>query len=237
MAETEKNSIDTAIQNIEKQITEHRDSTKYILYSLTGIGLTLIIIGVSIYIFQGYMSIVSIPKLRPQTIEETSPSKSTTKSPLNVTNKDNNQDTGQNSIPKKYESKADNITPNDINYNKILYEAISFFPDYKILYICFGLFVIIFGVLMSVYRFHLTEISRNEQYKLGLLRIRIAANNSNTEGFDSEVRTSLTQGAFEFSSGKEKNIESPLPGHPTSDFSTLFINKILDSMNVKLSSK
>lgn len=107
----------------------------------------------------------------------------------------------------------------------------------SLIFVFVGVFLAVFGVLMAIYRFHLTEISRAQQHKLGLQRIRIAANNSDKEGFGSEVREALTANAFVFSSGKGKNIESPLPGHPTSDFATLFMNKLLDSIQVDVKKK
>lgn len=107
----------------------------------------------------------------------------------------------------------------------------------KILYVLSALFALIFGVLMAIYRFHLTEISRSEQYKLGLHRIRIAANNHNHAGFNTEVRAALTLGAFEFSTGKEKKVESPLPGHPASDLATALTNKLLDAIEIKVTPK
>lgn len=100
-----------------------------------------------------------------------------------------------------------------------------------------GLFVLVFGVLMSIYRHHLGEISRIQQQRLGLLRIRIAANNFALEGFQSEVRQSLTTGAFDPQKRKERKVESPLPGHPTSDLSAIIMNKLLDSVRIDIKQK
>lgn len=98
---------------------------------------------------------------------------------------------------------------------------------------------ILIGVLVSLYRFHLLEIARTEHYKIGFLRIRVAANNT-SKGFGTEVRRALTDGAFTFEttkSGKSGRVESPLPGHPTSDISTTLINKVLDSVDIALKPK
>lgn len=95
-------------------------------------------------------------------------------------------------------------------------------------------FVVVFGVLMSIYRFHLIEISKAEHNRLGFMRIRVAANNADKDGFQSEVREALTQNAFEYSTGKDKKVESPLPGHLTSDISTALINKLMSNIDVKL---
>ncbi|MBR9856763.1 MAG: hypothetical protein GYB38_03555 [Gammaproteobacteria bacterium] len=110
-------------------------------------------------------------------------------------------------------------------------------PD-VVLYGLFAIFVVVFGVVMAIYRFHLNEISRTEHYKIGFMRIRVAANNFDKEGFNSEVRLSLTADAFSYQpssvfSGKEKKVESPLPGHPTSDLSAVLLNKLLDGLEVK----
>lgn len=109
--------------------------------------------------------------------------------------------------------------------------------DATILFAFLGVFIVVFGVLMAIYRFHLSEISRAHQYRFGLLRIRIAANNFQEQGFGTEVRQALTQNAFLFSTGKEKKLDSPLPGHPASDLGSLFINKFMESLEVKLKSK
>ncbi|HEY6094171.1 MAG TPA: hypothetical protein VIU93_04385 [Gallionellaceae bacterium] len=93
---------------------------------------------------------------------------------------------------------------------------------------------ILIGVLVSLYRFHLLEIARTEHYKIGFMRIRVAANNASA-GFQTEVRKSLTEGAFQFETAKtqkSERIESPMPGHPTSDFSALLLNKIIDGFEV-----
>ncbi len=102
----------------------------------------------------------------------------------------------------------------------------------------FAAFVMVFGVLMAVYRFHLNEIARSEHYKIGFMRIRVAANNYKVEGFGSEVRDSLTNKAFTYNpssvfKSKEKKVDSPLPGHPTSDLSTIVLNKLLESLEFK----
>lgn len=105
-------------------------------------------------------------------------------------------------------------------------------------YVVSGLFVVVFGVLMAVYRFHLNEVARAAHYKIGFMRIRVAANNHDKEGFLTEVRQSLTDKAFDFSpssvlGGKGKQVESPLPGHPSSDLSAMLLNKLLEGVEVK----
>lgn len=98
---------------------------------------------------------------------------------------------------------------------------------------------ILIGVLVSLYRFHLLEIARTEHYKIGFLRVRVAANNT-SPGFSTEVRVALTDGAFQYESSrpaKGGRIDSPLPGHPTSDLSTAVLNKFLDSVEVALKPK
>jgi len=94
---------------------------------------------------------------------------------------------------------------------------------------------------MSLYRFHLGEVSKAEHYKVGFLRVRIAANNT-SEGFLSEVRSALTDHAFVFQPtggifGRSKKVESPMPGHPTSDFSALVLEKILDAIDIRVERK
>jgi hypothetical protein len=100
-------------------------------------------------------------------------------------------------------------------------------------YLFMGSFVVVFGVLVAIYRFHLVEITKNEQFKLGFGRIRIAANNT-SEGFQTEVRRALTENAFSFEKprqfSKRKDLESPLPGHSASDLVTAVLNKLLDEV-------
>jgi hypothetical protein len=104
-----------------------------------------------------------------------------------------------------------------------------------------ALFVVIVGVFVGVYRFHLREITKNEQYKLGLMRIRVAANYSAQPGFDGEVRTALTKGAFDMPQEMgvlgRRRIESPLPGHPSTDIATLFFNRLMEQVDVVLQPK
>lgn len=114
--------------------------------------------------------------------------------------------------------------------------AVSTLFSNTIIFALLAIFTIVFGILMSVYRFHLNEISKAEHYKIGFMRIRIAANNV-SPGFQSEVRQALTDQAFSFQVGssglfKGKNIDSPLPGHPTSDVAAMVLDKLLDKFEL-----
>ncbi len=103
--------------------------------------------------------------------------------------------------------------------------------------ILYGIFILMFSIITSFYRFHQKEVSKFEQYLIGFHRIRIAANNSE-KGFDDEVRISLARDAFSYETNKglftkERKVESPIPGHPTSDIATLMINRIFDAIDIK----
>ena len=106
-------------------------------------------------------------------------------------------------------------------------------------FILYGVFILIFGVLASFYRFHLKEISRQEHFLLGFHRIRIAAVNSSTK-YDDEVLKALTKDAFylhtQAQSSKSK-VESPILGHPGSDAATTILNKLLEQIEVRLKPK
>lgn len=106
-------------------------------------------------------------------------------------------------------------------------------------FILYGVFILIFGILASFYRFHLKEISRQEHFLLGFHRIRIAAVNSSTK-YDDEVLKALTKDAFylhtQVQSSKSK-LESPLQGHPGSDAATKILNKVLEQIEVTLKPK
>jgi hypothetical protein len=100
--------------------------------------------------------------------------------------------------------------------------------------------IVIISILTALYRLHLKEISKAEQNLTAFYRIRIAANNMKNEGFGTEVRLALTQNAFYHNAesnssilGSNKKIESPIPGHPSSDILTAVLNKILDNVEVK----
>ena len=106
--------------------------------------------------------------------------------------------------------------------------------DNSLNFIIYGFFIIIFGVVISFYRFHLKEIAKYENFLLGFQRIRIAGNNS-LNGYETEVRQALTQDAFVMETKSvttKKTIESPIPGHPTSDLSVFLLNKIMDAIEV-----
>lgn len=111
-------------------------------------------------------------------------------------------------------------------------------------YLLFGSFVTVFAVLMATHRFHLAEASRMNHIRMGFMRVRVAGRNSKP-GWQGEVRQALTNGAFAniehsngFSLGKTKaSIDSPLPGHPASDLSAQFFNKVLEKLDVTVKAK
>jgi len=74
------------------------------------------------------------------------------------------------------------------------------------------------------------------------MRIRIAANNASNTGFEGEVRTALTKGAFdspieESLLARRWKVESPLPGHPSSDLASSILNRLLEEVEVVLQPK
>jgi len=91
-----------------------------------------------------------------------------------------------------------------------------------------GAFALVFGILMAIYRHHLTEVSKYQHYKTGFTRVRVAMRSAESGERTALVQAALLDRAFECRSGKEKQIESPVPGHPASDASTLLLNKLLE---------
>jgi len=87
--------------------------------------------------------------------------------------------------------------------------------------------VVAFGVLMALHRYHLTEISKYEHYKLAFARLNIAQ--SFNESATEHVISSLTIDAFNFKGGSGGSVQSPIPGHPGSDLSALLVSKLLDN--------
>lgn len=82
---------------------------------------------------------------------------------------------------------------------------------------------ILFGSLLFFggvqYRVHVKEIVRNGKRIFGLMRIEIAATNANIEGYKTEVRASLTSGAFNCESddsfrGRSKEAAEISAAHP-----------------------
>ena len=99
------------------------------------------------------------------------------------------------------------------------------------MYFVYGVFVIIFGVFTSFYRFHSKEISKQEHYLLGFHRIRIAGNKS-SDGFDGNVNLYLTKDAFDFSIvNSNRKVRNPLPGHPGSDLTSEVINRVFNLLD------
>lgn len=123
-------------------------------------------------------------------------------------------------------------------------EDTSDLPAYN--YLLFVSMIIIVSVLTSLYRHEVKEIAKYEQYCVGFMRVVTAANNSK-EGFETDVRKALTNDAFTIeqrnsilskykTTDADKKVESPLPGHPTSDLSAEIINKLLIELEKRLAS-
>lgn len=238
---TDKNTIDAAIDKIDQQINEHRKSSGNILLIVLVVGILFFLAGAYIYQAENGSGVISEQKNNTEEIVQKSSLNNQTKTPAI-----NEGEKTLNKMPSSFITEQP-LNSGGIEFGAGIYQGggisgasinwgMSFSKE-KILYILVALFVVIFGVMMAIYRFHLSEISRSEQYRFGLLRIRISANNFEKEGFKSEVRESLTKDAFNFSTGRGKNIDSPLPGHPTSDLGALLTNKLIDAIDVKVSPK
>lgn len=260
---SESKTIDAAIEDINEQINLHRGQARRLLSLVMTIGVAIISLCVLIYMFQAYyyakeaeqlskiaangFSILGAsPQSRSTTMAQKQsppllPASSASQSSITHPNTPLSMPSGSIVTGGGLVggvSVGGSIGPSGTSsFNSASTESKVAASVEKILYVLSALFALIFGVLMAIYRFHLTEISRSEQYKLGLHRIRIAANNHNHAGFNTEVRAALTLGAFEFSTGKEKKVESPLPGHPASDLATALTNKLLDAIEIKVTPK
>jgi len=209
MSTGEMKSIDQTIDNLNQQINEHRQEGRRMQLFAFIMGALLLGAGFSIYLYQEIEASSNNAYLESIISKILATSGETSEAAKNTAKE-------LGALRSKVLESNTSIT---------------------VIYVFVGVFIVVFGVLMAIYRFHLTEISRAQQQKLGLQRIRIAANNNDKDGFGSEVRESLTYGAFDYTTGKEKKMESPLPGHPTSDFATLFMNKVLDNINIDFKQK
>jgi hypothetical protein len=223
MSTDSKNTTDAAIGRVEAIIISHTKDANRLL---------LIIISISFF----FLAAVFLPIL---------------KNYLNV-NKTYTSVDGNNSFIEKVNQikgisvkQYDTLVTKAIFYQKLLntnHEA-TLSADKLIApvqkqdlsdYVLYGVFILIFGVTTSLYRFHLKEISKQEHYLVGFQRIRIAGVNSTTK-YDDEVKVSLTKDAFTFNENaprKDKLIESPIPGHPSSDIATELLNKLLDKFDL-----
>ena len=211
----EVKSIDMAVQNIDLQISHHKSSSKWIMINLFLFSILIFALAYFVYTFQMDRNDrydISITELLESIEKE-----------VISTNSLENVD-----FASLYKSVGEIIQADTAAFQV---------KPINIIYIFLALFILIFGVLMAIYRFHLSEISKAQHYKFGLLRIRIAANNHGDEGFGSEVRGALTLGAFAPPIEKGKKIENPLPGHPGSDATSLLLNKLLDNFEIKSSKK
>jgi hypothetical protein len=116
------------------------------------------------------------------------------------------------------------------NLNNVLVRA-----DNTYIYILYGIFILVFGIVTSFYRYHLKEVSKYEHFLLGFHRIRIAGDHTKT-GYEDEVKIALTKDAFTMEHksilGKDKKVESPIPGHPTSDLSAAILSKLLEAVEI-----
>jgi hypothetical protein len=103
----------------------------------------------------------------------------------------------------------------------------------KVTYGLFAFAFVVFGVLMAVYRFHLGEIAKAEHYKLGFLRIALAGGQAEFAS-SIELQLALIRGAFDNQHDKhpKRSVESPLPGHITTDIATSLLNKIIGSFDI-----
>ncbi|HFG2113379.1 TPA: hypothetical protein ACGF4N_003412, partial [Vibrio cholerae] len=90
-------------------------------------------------------------------------------------------------------------------------------------------FVVAFGVLIALHRYHLTEAAKYEHYKLAFARLNVAS--TYNERSEEYILAALTSNAFSISSSPtgKTTIQSPLPGHPGSDLSVLLVSKLLDN--------
>lgn len=113
--------------------------------------------------------------------------------------------------------------------------------DKTAMYIAYGIVVLMFGVLASFYRYQLKEIAKFEHYLFGFTRIRIAGYFGDTK-YEDTVREALTKDAFNYldnkdSIPKKKKVESPIEGHPTSDFTTELLNRVLNAIDISVKPK
>jgi hypothetical protein len=219
--EENKNTIDQAINVIEKIISEHQSRSRLLLMLLLTITVLFVML-VGYPVVQKYVNVSGFSFSREVFQNDYTEQI--------IKNDSLSYDEYQILISKAVDlQKLVNERVNqEITLNKGTVNNTSDLSDY----ILYGIFILIFGVTASFYRFHLKEISKQEHYLTGFHRIRVAGNNSKTK-YDDEVKISLTRNAFEFESSKNEKVVNPIPGHPTSDLASTLLNKILDKLEFK----
>lgn len=249
-------TIDLAIENCEKNICDHKTKSQTFL-RWGAFFVALFIILISFIVFSHYYnqnrieSSISEARFLSGKIEKEIKRALEVVNYLKMNHESYSQHYSQNNSPSNYIIAQDSIAKlyYETSFLSDVSDSIKSLPNrlstsiitigYPIQYAIAVFFVIFISITTSFYRFHLNEVSKYEQFMFGLYRIRIAANNSNT-GFEDEVRISLARDAFSVDNKfsllrREKKIESPIPGHPTTEFLTAILNKVLEG--VEISSK
>lgn len=222
MSEEKVHSIDRAIEESKLTITRHARANMYII-----MGVLLTLVGVFAFFNFAYSDskLSYVSKIKELDLRYRS---------------------AKNYAATLYKVLPDSLRLKEYTDTTILDDVVAAEPEKSLgnssfneygIYL-FG--IVIISILIALYRVHLKEISKAEQNLIAFYRIRIAANNIKKEGFGSEVRAALTEGAFYQNSesnsslfGSGKKVESPIPGHPTSDLLTSVLNKILENVEIK----
>ena len=239
------NSIDSAIDTCTKNINVHRKEGR-VFFTIIIITLVVFVLvqGLAFYSNAYNQNKVSGFKdeliFNSKKIEQNVSNNIALFSELTSFNKKHNNDSVYGSFNNLLDSLAlhrsniDTIT-SDLRKLPTLLNSSFLKIDNTVIYIFYGVFILVFGILTSFYKFHLKEAAKYEHFLFGFLRIRIAGNNSKTR-YEDEVKTSLTKDAFSIEHkpliSKDKGIESPIPGHPTSDAFIFIMNKILGSVEI-----
>jgi len=230
-------SIDSAINDLDNQIDNHRKSANKVF--LNAVFFPLIV-------YLSLLVVTALPEITDAVcVGEVSNEKNSQaevpihevqdkKSASSLTKLDFEARVARKEQSASLLAKADSGTPVTQDEQSASSLTKSGFEDNLFKYSLLTFSLIVFGVSISLYRFHLSEMAKSEHHRLAFLRIRVAANNYTSEGFQTEVREALTCRAFEYAVVKDKKVESPLPGHPGSDITAIVLNKILDNVDVRL---
>ncbi|HEY6512864.1 MAG TPA: hypothetical protein VI032_12840 [Burkholderiaceae bacterium] len=206
-------AVSEAIADLEKLIVEHSRAARGVVTYLVGAFLLLLASGTVMHLAETYMAITVVSGFDTALVK-------LRKVPG-----------AQNDEPEPPISRIEEQLRPQIN--AIANHAKTFGGQYYSALLLSGaaVFALVFGLLMAVYRHHLTEISKLQHYKTAFTRLRVAIRTSTTPDARALALASLMDHAFDYRSGKEKVVESPAPGHPLSDASTLLLNKLLDALD------
>ena len=166
MTEQSTNTTDIAIEICKENISNHRKQSSRLLMFI--LGLTAIFVLSQVY--SSYFNRIRISSVA-YTIDETNKDLDNVSNYFEFTPTDTlkfNNDTSYRRKQRIVKMLSDSYAKvNSIN------NQMTELNNKTVELILYGIFILIFGVLTSFYRFHLKEISKYEHFLIGIHRVRL----------------------------------------------------------------